>query len=476
MRKLILLLFFIFISTNISFAAKIPANMQNYINSTFPKTEFRFDGVIILPDATLYLPLFPAKPLEVDNIIIKSTIPANKSLKDKPEAIIFNNNFALLKVINDASGKKTVISPVNAPDEIRNGLLPQDMLVPRGLIIPENLKGIIGNLNITLDENPGLKVEVPQVKHTNVQTSVTPVPALKNKTFYIATGYSKNIQVINSESKSPAYALSQKHVPNSMKGYNNKFLLVTGFGSNALNVISLADEDVIKEILFTTHPEEILVDNAKKIAYVSSPEDSSIYIVNLETMTLSKQIKINGMCERLTLSADGTKIFYVDKKTNEIWAIELDNNYLLKDIGKFPNVSKIAFSNNKLYITSRTKNHLAIIDYDTNGLIAEIEITAKPVDMLAFENNIFILGAEGNVIQVIDTKTDEMTDTVYLNTNGFATNIYPIEGTNLAIISDTRASIYCVLDMIKKEVIKISPIEVPIRTIVITDKVPKINK
>ena len=139
-------------------------------------------------------------------------------------------------------------------------------------------------------------------------------------------------------------------------------------------------------------------------------------------------------------------------------------------------MSKIAFSNNKLYITSRTKNHLAIIDYDTNGLIAEIEITAKPVDMLAFENNIFILGAEGNVIQVIDTKTDEMTDTVYLNTNGFATNIYPIEGTNLAIISDTRASIYCVLDMIKKEVIKISPIEVPIRTIVVTDKVPKINK
>lgn len=476
MRRLILLIISVFVFTNTVFAAKVPAELQNYINTSFPKTEFRFDGVIILPDATIYLPLFPAKPLDVEEIEIKSTIPADKTLAEKPDAVIFNNNYVLLKVINEKDNKKTIIAPADIPEEIRNGLLPQDMLVPMGLIIPENLKGIIGNLNISLAENTGIKVPVPQIKNTNLQTSVTPLPELKNKTFYIATGYSKNIQVVNSDSKTPSYALSQNHVPNCMKGYNNRFLLVTEFGSTALNIISLADEDVIKEILFNTKPDEILIDNDKKTAYVSSPEDASIYMVNLETMTLSKQIKINGMCERLTLSDDGTKIFYVDKKTNEIWAIELENNYLLKDIGKFPNVSKIAFNNNKLYITSRTKNHLAIIDYETNGLIAEVEIAVKPVDMLAYKNTLFILGAQANVIQVVDTKTDEITDSIYLNTNGFPTNINPIEGTNLAIISDSRASIYSVLDMTKKEIIKISPIEVPIRTIVVTDIVNKINK
>lgn len=36
------------------------------------------------------------------------------------------------------------------------------------------------------------------------------------------------------------------------------------------------------------------------------------------------------MCEKLTLSEDGTKMFYVDRNKNDIWAIELDNNYLLK--------------------------------------------------------------------------------------------------------------------------------------------------
>ena len=47
------------------------------------------------------------------------------------------------------------------------------------------------------------------------------------------------------------------------------------------------------------------------------------------------------MCEKLTLSDDGTKLFYNDKQTREIWAVELDNNYLMKLVGKFPNVSKI---------------------------------------------------------------------------------------------------------------------------------------
>jgi len=475
MRRFLLVLLSMIITSTVTFAAKIPTEVQDYVSKTFPKTNFRFDGVVILPDTTVYLPLFPSKPVEVESLQVKSTIPTGKTLVQKPDIVIFNNDYVLLKVINQPDGKKTVLAPSTIPAEVTTGLLPQDMLVPRGLVIPENLKGIIGNLNIQMAENPGLKISVPQIK-TGVNNAVTPALELKNKTFYIATGYSKNIQVINSENKSPSYALSQSYVPNDMKGYNNEYLIVTSYGSPTINIISLADEDIIKQIHLATKPDEILIDNEKKIAYVSSAEGSSIYVVNLESMTLSKQIKINGMCEKLTLSDDGSKIFYFDKKTHEIWAIELDNNYLLKDIGKFPNVSKIAFNNNKIYITSRTKNHLAIIDYDTNGLIAEIPICEKPVDMISYENSVYILGATDNVVQVIDTQIDKLTDSIYLNTKGFSTNIDKIENTNLAIVSDSRASIYCVLDLTNKRVVKASAIEVPIRTIVVTDKVKKLNK
>ena len=476
MRKLFLVLFIILATSITAYASKIPVELQNVIESSLPKTNFRFDGVIILQDATVYLPLFPAKLVPVENIQVKSTIPENKTLKDKPEVIIFNNGYVLMKIINNGKDKKTVLAPSVVPVEISTGILPQDMLVPKGLIIPENLKSIIGNLDIEMAAGPNLKIDVPKSKGSSSNNNVVPVEQLKDKTFYVATGYSKNIQVINSENKSPAYALSQQLTPNDMKGFDNQYLLVTSYGSNTLNVISLQDEDVVKQIRFETVPDQILIDRKKNIAYIASAEGSSIYVLNLDSMTLSKQIKVNGMCEKLTLSDDGTKIFYFDKKTNRIWAIELDNNYLLKDIGKFPNVSKIAFNNNKIYITSRTKAHMAIIDYGTNGLIAEVQTADKPIDMIGFGHRIFVLGATENIVQVINTETDELTDTIYLNTNGFSTNINRIEDTNLAIISDTRAPIYCVLDLETKQIVKASTIEVPIRTIVITDRVMKTGK
>lgn len=477
MRKLIICLGLMLLTATSAFAAKIPDNVKNYIDKDFPKTNFRFDGVIILPDNTIYLPLLPSKILKPENLAVKSTYPSGKTLKDLPNVVIFNNDFVLLKVLTDTKGNKTVYRMANPPVEVRSGLLPQDMLVPKGLVIPDNMKGIIGNLQISTIDDPGIKVQVTQgKKETGGLKTLSTLPQLKNKTFYVASPYTKNIQVFNQASKTPDYGLAQKNIPISLKAYNDKFLLVTAYDKPSIDVISLADDQIIKQIYTKTQADEILIDKTKNIAYVSSSEDSSIYMVNLETMTLFRQIKITGMCEKLTLSEDGTKLFYYDKKTRDIWAIELDNDYLLKEIGKFPNVSKIAFTNNKIYILSRTKNHLAIIDYDTVGLIAEIEVCEKPVDAITFHNKLYILGATDNVIEVLDTKTDLITDKIYLSTYGFSTKIYHIEGTNIALITDTKSSLYTIFDLGMKQVIKTIPLDIPVSSIVVTEKVKKINK
>ena len=477
MRKLIICLGLMLLTATSAFAAKIPDNVKNYIDKDFPKTNFRFDGVIILPDNTIYLPLLPSKILKPENLAVKSTYPSGKTLKDLPNVVIFNNDFVLLKVLTDTKGNKTVYRMANPPVEVRSGLLPQDMLVPKGLVIPDNMKGIIGNLQISTIDDPGIKVQVTQgKKETGGLKTLSTLPQLKNKTFYVASPYTKNIQVFNQASKTPDYGLAQKNIPISLKAYNDKFLLVTAYDKPSIDVISLADDQIIKQIYTKTQADEILIDKTKNIAYVSSSEDSSIYMVNLETMTLFRQIKITGMCEKLTLSEDGTKLFYYDKKTRDIWAIELDNDYLLKEIGKFPNVSKIAFTNNKIYILSRTKNHLAIIDYDTVGLIAEIEVCEKPVDAITIHNKLYIHGATDNVIEVLDTKTDLITDKIYLSTYGFSTKIYHIEGTNIALITDTKSSLYTIFDLGMKQVIKTIPLDIPVSSIVVTEKVKKINK
>lgn len=477
MRKLIIALSAVMALSGAAYATQLPQDLKDMVNKSFPKTDFRFDGVVILPDNTVYLPLLPAKFDQKGELAIKSTIPANKTLSQKPDAVIFNNDYVLLKMITDAKGGKTLVKLDNPPVELRTGLLPQDMLVPRNLSIPENLKNIIGNLEISTSKDAGLVVAViqPKTVEGNNIKSLNFIPELKGKTLYVSTSFSKNIQVVNPSKKVPEYALQQQHIPIMIKGWNDSFLLVTSFDKRSIDVISLADDKVIKQIEFKAQPDEMVIDEKNHLAYVSTPSDASIYVVSLDTMTLKKQIKLNGMCEKIVLSEDGSKIFYNDKQTNTIWVIETDNNYLLKEIGKFPNVSKIAYLNNKIYITSRTKNRLAIVDYETMSLLSENSVSPKPVDMLSYGNDLFILGASENTIEVVDTSVDKLTDTIVLPTTGFSTKLNRIDGTNLALVTDAKAGKYFVLNLETKTVTSSNPVATPVTSLVVLNKIKKIG-
>ncbi len=476
MKKLLIGLAIVLSTSMAANSAQLPENVQNFVKSSFPETNFRFDGVIILPDNTVYLPLIPSKFNDDKEVKIKSTIPSGQTMAQKPDAVILSNDYVLLKMLTNSKGKNTIVNLTVPPLELRTGLLPQDMLVPKNLIIPANLKNIIGNLDITTSHDTGLVIPVSQPKTGGVAVnSLTSTPQLQDKMFYVTTTLSKNIQVISPERKVANYALYQENVPICIQGYQG-FLLVTSYDKKSLDVISLADEKVIKEITFKTQPEEIIIDEKNKTAYVSSGEDASLYVISLETMTIKKQLRLNGMCEKIILSDDGTKLFYNDKQTREIWAVELDNNYMLKEIGRFPNVSKIAYVNGKVYVTSRTKSRLAIIDYETMGLMSENEICEKPVDMLVYKNDLYVLGAGAKTIDVIDTTIDTISKTIDLNGNGFPTKMTRVGNSNIALVTDAKAGSYSVLDLDKKSIIKINQLDVPVSSILVTNKVKKITK
>ena len=190
-------------------------------------------------------------------------------------------------------------------------------------------------------------------------------------------------------------------------------------------------------------------------------------------MSLIQKIRINGYCENLILTKD--KMFYVDKLKNDIWAIELDNNYTLKNIGKFPNISALAFVNNQLYLASRTKSRIAVVDYSTLGLIAEFTTVNKPVAMQLFDNYLYVLGAQNNQLQKIDIFNGKVVDTINLDTEGFSTGFDRIKNTNLAIVTDVKQNKYTIVDLAKGKAVKTYAMTVPINKIIIADKVKLFN-
>lgn len=457
------------------FAAKLPIEVQDYIKENVPGTDIRFDGVVILPDNTVYLPLFPSLFSDIKQLEVKESFPANKELNQRPDIVIFNNDFVLMKVLSDGEGHKTVLHQTNPPLQVRTGLLPQDMLVPSGLILPENIKGIVGNLKIDIKNEDIIKLNVREsfeefLDETDPIKQQSLIPQLRNKTLFVTTNYSKNIQVLDPAQSAPKYSLAQRSIPIDIEAVNEgKFLLVTSYERPFLDIISTADSRFIKQINLSTFPDEILVDEESNKAYVTAPSSSTIFVIDLKTMSLIQKIRVNGYCEKLLLTDN--KMFYVDKLKNEIWAIELDNNYELKDIGKFPNVSALAYANDKLYISSRTKSRIAVIDYSTLGLANEFTTVNKPVAMQLYGSNLYVLGAQNNEIQKINVLNGKIVDVISLGTEGFSTGFNKIQNSGLAVITDIKKNKYTIIDLVKGKVLKTYSVNVPVNDIIITDKV-----
>ncbi len=472
-KTFLLILTLILASFNMATAQQVPQNVQDFVKNFFKDTYFRYDGAIILPDKTVYLPVIPAKfDIEVETLEVKETIPANKEFSKLPDAVIFNNDFALLKVIRDKNDTPTLLNMTHYPTELQSGIIPQDILLPRRLEIPEGLKNIKGGLESYSPEIDDFRV------NTNAGTDYTKKyfnhSALKDSVFYLTSPISKNIKVIASNNKKGYYYYQQKTTPHKLALFDDYYLLITSYGKRAISVISLFDDVVIKDIPLKTTPDEILINGDK--AYVTSSEGHCIYVIDLVNMTPIQQILINGMCEKLILSDDGTKLFYYDKQAKTIWSIELDNNYLLKDIGVFPNVSKIAYSDGKIYVTSRTKNRIAIIDYVEMNLIGEYDTQDKPLDLYVYDNNLFILSAGLNKIQILNTETDDFMEEIELPfEDGFPNKFYRIENEPFLMVTDSARAVYHIIDLKNKELVLTEEIDEPIANLVIGKVVRKFN-
>ena len=475
MRKLLLMLGVLIISCTSVLAAKIPTEVKDYIENTVPGTDIRFDGVIILPDNTVYLPLYPSLFSDISKLEVKESFPANKELNQKPDIIIFNNDFVLMKVLTDRNGNKTVLHLAAPPLQVRTGLLPQDMLVPSGLVLPENIKGVIGNLKIDTKSEDIIKLNTKEsyeefLADNEPINNPAMIQQLKNKTLFVTTNYSKNIQVLDPEQTSPKYSLAQKSIPIDIEPIKDgKFVLVTSYERPFVDVISVADSRFIKQINLSSFPDEILIDEANNRAYVTSPVASTIYVIDLNSMSLVQKIRVNGYCEKLILSEE--KLFYVDKLKNDIWAIELSNDYTLKNIGKFPNVSSLAYVNGQLFLASRTKSRIAVVDYSTLGLVAEFTTVSKPIAMKVYNSDLYVLGAQNNQLQRIDTNARKVLHTIDLGPEGFSVGFNKIDGTSLAIITDVKFNKYSVIDLANGNLLNTYSLNVPINDIKIANKV-----
>ena len=254
-KLLILTMLVFFFGTMDAKATVLPKEVKDYLVSQKKVPTVRFDGVVVYNEDIMYLPIFPAYATEVDSLKIVKTYPENKTMNDLPDMVLFNNNMSLLKVIRTGNDTLSVRNIPEIPVEIKTGILPQDIMVPRGFVLPDSYAGILGNVEIPLIGSAKTSTFIttkksaplPNGKHV-IKTKNSEIPvALKNKLFYVNNFQTEFLQVYSSEVSEPLYSLKTSGVMKDVKPVlDGKFLLVATRNQKNIDVIDVQNEYIVK--------------------------------------------------------------------------------------------------------------------------------------------------------------------------------------------------------------------------------------
>ncbi len=385
-KSLILTLIILLAGTMQADATQLPKEMRGYFQHQKMVPSIRYDGVVVYGTDIMYLPIIPAYPKDVETVSIVKTYPANQSMDNLPDVVVFNNNYSFIKVYKTGDNSLTVKNQSEWPEEIKTGLIPQDLMVPRGLTLPESLVGVLGDVQIPLigsSKSPAFvsgrrAAPLPTGKKV-VDNRKYNIPAqLKNKLFFVNNFQTEYLEVFSSTVSEPLYSLKTSGVMKDVKPVlNGKYLLAATNKQKNIDVIDVEQEYVAKHIDLTAEPSEITVDEPNGKAYVASINGECVFVIDLASMTMKEKIQLVGAPQKLAVSPDGTQIAYSDMKTSNIYVLELLNGYVNKLITNYPNTSKIILGNNVMYLIARTVPRMRIVEFD---LLQDNKITKTKKD------------------------------------------------------------------------------------------------
>ena len=386
LKSILLCLIFLLTGFVSADATQLPKEMKAFLQTQKKVPTVRFDGVVVYNSDVTYLPIVPAYPKEVETLSIVKTYPENQSMDSLPDMVLFNNNYALLKVIKIGDGTLSIREIPNLPVEVKTGSLPQDIVVPRGMVLPETYANILGDVKVPLIGSAKTAAFISTRKSAPLPTGKRiadtvkySIPnSLKNKLYFVNNFQTEYLQVYASNVSEPLYSLKTSGVMKDVKpAVGGKYLLAATKDKKSIDVIDVVNEYVAKTIDLTAKPSEILVDDARGKAYVASIQEEALFVIDLSTMTMKEKIQLVGSPQRLSVSSDGNKIAYVDMKTSNLYVLDLANEYANKLVSKYPNATKLILDNNKIYLISRTAPQLRVVYFD---LYQDTEVTKTKKD------------------------------------------------------------------------------------------------
>ena len=435
------------------FCTELPTDVVSFVKEKFPEAGIRFDGVVELPDNTSYLPVLPLVYTKTDEgFEVVQTIPAKQDFSKKPDMILFNNNLALLKIIEKKGERPTVISTPDMPLKVKLGLLPQDLVVPRGLILSPDLKVILGDLKIPLKRDMDKEGEVAFYGSTEINENaeekiigktaeyVSKFPELtflKGKELYTSSFRSNNLNVINSQTGrvEKAITLPSKAFDIALSS-DYRYIFAIAPILNEIFVIDTIDNEFVKTLEVVKLPSGVISPYGMEKAFVTNKLSSSISEIDLKHMKVERTIPVTGHPENIC-AKDKRTLFYNDYRTDSIYRLNLETARTERLL-QVKNISAMKYFKKYLLILSRTGNTLTVFDLKKREVVKEIETGKQPVDLkiLPKAGKLLILCSKSDELNVIDTIDFEILKKIPLNSGGYPGKIELTQDMDRALITN----------------------------------------
>lgn len=453
-------------------ATELPSTVLNYLKQKDPNVKVRFDGLVLFSNGETYVPVIPQDPTlnaEPQQVIV--SVPEKAQY---PDLVEFDNHFFLLRLIQTASGRLTFPKMTEYPLQMKEGLLPQDFVMPSNLFIPVELKVILGALpyNPSFEAAPATPAKTPAAAVAPPAVTLAQVPAPKLKPLtqrqtYIFDLTEQKVLAIDAISGRRTGDIALDCVPSSLRlSSDGKLLFAPCLSTNELVVVDTGSNLVKTRVPVGQRPDAVLYLDQTQEVVVSNRYSPFLSVIDSNTLVQGERITLPGNGGAMTMvpkDAEG-RIVVADAAKPQIYVVNVDTRQVEKTLKSLPNVSAMwvgwnANGQMELWTASRTEDQVQVLDPSTGNVIKTLDVGRKPVEFAAFGNKVYVVSAGGDRLDVIEKNSKQLLDAVTLPDGSFPASVVTMPSEKRAYVTTAGANNLIVVNLESGQVENTLPVE-----------------
>ena len=466
-------------------ATALPTDLFAWLQLLDPDVQVRSDGLIRFEKANkVYIPVLPETIVSVPQVGVKSQWPAKVAFPDYWE---LNSGVYLLRLVPTKSGKLMFPRLSMPPMGLLQGILPQQWAVPRNLLVPQNLKSILGDLVVKepaesfLDPMEGLLTSTTaqdkpsggsQVASANPEwnkPSLQPqtgaahplqLPTLYSKgVLYSASIDKKELVAVDPTSGAVLSSIALQCVPTSITpSYDQRQVFVTCLSSNELLVVDVAHQLIKKHITVGNKPISAAMSPDGTLLVVANRSGKSLSVVDVAQFEVLDTLELDVSPETITFSPNGQSVLVSAYGSDTLLEVNLLQRNTTQRTKGMEQLSGIAVSpdGTKLWLLSKAHNSLRQVELAKPeiGPSLEVSVGRRPVSLIATEDALLVLSSYDDRLDIINPKSWQIEKSVALRTGLFPTAMVLHPSGKWLYIIGAGENILTVVDLQQGAVVK----------------------